>query len=157
MHWASGTISLYHIMTLFIILIFVPILVIILLGLNLLLAPSEVDSEKISTYESGFEPIGTARSQFSISFYLVAILFLIFDLEIALFYPLATSLNLVSTYGFIVGLIFLSVLTFGFVFEYGSGVISFLPRRPKTSLTYFDQKVLTSICFAGRALSHYVF
>lgn len=116
-------------MTLFIVLIFVPILVLILLSLNLLLAPSEVDSEKISTYESGFEPIGTARSQFSISFYLVAILFLIFDLEIALFYPLATSLNLVSTYGFIVGLIFLSVLTFGFVFEYGSGVISFVPSR----------------------------
>ena len=112
-------------MTLFVILVFVPILVLILLFLNLLLAPSEVDSEKISTYEAGFEPVGTARSQFSISFYLVAILFLIFDLEIALFYPLATSLNLVSTYGFIVGLIFLSVLTFGFVFEYGSGVISF--------------------------------
>lgn len=121
-------------MTLFVVLIFVPILVLILLGLNLLLAPSEVDSEKISTYESGFEPIGTARSQFSISFYLVAILFLIFDLEIALFYPLATSLNLVSTYGFVVGLIFLSVLTFGFVFEYGSGVISFVPSRQKINI-----------------------
>lgn len=125
-------------MTLFVVLIFVPILVLILLFLNLLLAPSEVDSEKISTYESGFEPIGTARSQFSISFYLVAILFLIFDLEIALFYPLATSLNLVSVYGFIVGLIFLSVLTLGFVFEYGSGVISFKTKRDQTlSLSLF--------------------
>lgn len=118
-------------MTLVTILVFVPILVLILLSLNLLLAPSEVDSEKISVYESGFEPVGTARSQFSISFYLIAILFLIFDLEIALFYPLATSLNLVSTYGFIVGLIFLTVLTLGFVFEYGSGVISFSTRKDK--------------------------
>lgn len=112
-------------MTLFVILIFVPILVLILLMLNLLLAPSEVDSEKISVYESGFEAVGTARSQFSISFYLIAILFLIFDLEVAMFYPLATSLNLVSTYGFMVGLIFIFILTIGFVFEYGSGVISF--------------------------------
>lgn len=120
-------------MTLVTVLIFVPILVLILLSLNLLLAPSEVDSEKISTYEAGFEPVGTARSQFSISFYLVAILFLIFDLEIALFYPLATSLNLVSIYGFVVGLIFLSVLTLGFVFEYGSGVISFKTEKNRNN------------------------
>lgn len=116
-------------MTLFVVLIFVPILVLILLFLNLLLAPSLVDSEKISVYESGFEAVGTARSQFSISFYLVAILFLIFDLEIAIFYPIATSLHLVSTYGFIVALIFIFILTIGFVFEYGSGVISFKTER----------------------------
>lgn len=116
-------------MTLFVILIFVPVLVLILLMLNLLLAPSEVDSEKISVYESGFEAVGTARSQFSISFYLIAILFLIFDLEVAMFYPLATSLNLVSSYGFVVGLVFMFILTIGFVYEYGSGVISFKTER----------------------------
>lgn len=116
-------------MTLFVILIFVPLLVLILLILNLLLAPSEPYSEKISVYESGFEAVGTARSQFSISFYLVAILFLIFDLEIALFYPVATTLHLVSTYGFIVALMFIFILTIGFVFEYGSGVISFKTEK----------------------------
>ena len=120
-------------MTLFVILIFVPILVLILLLVNLLLAPSIPDSEKISVYESGFEPVGDARSQFSVSFYLVALLFLIFDLEIALFYPVATGLNLVSTYGFIVGLIFLTVLTLGFVYEFSSGVISFKTSRDLTS------------------------
>jgi len=121
-------------MTLFTSIIFVPILVLILLTLNLLLAPSEVDSEKISSYESGFEPVGTARSQFSISYYLVAILFLIFDLELALFYPLATSLNLVSIYGFLVGLMFFGALTLGFVFEYGSGVISFKTEKKTNAL-----------------------
>lgn len=120
-------------MTLFVILIFVPILVFILLFVNLLLAPSMPDSEKISVYESGFEPVGNARSQFSVSFYLVALLFLIFDLELALFYPIATGLSLISTYGFLVGIIFISVLTLGFVYEFSSGVISFKTSRDLTS------------------------
>lgn len=118
-------------MTLFVILIFVPILVLILLLVNLLLAPSTPDSEKISVYESGFEPVGNARSQFSVSFYLVALLFLIFDLELALFYPLATTLDVVNTYGFLVGIIFISVLTLGFVYEFSSGVISFKTSRDR--------------------------
>ena len=110
-------------MTLFVILIFVPILVLILLLVNLLLAPSIPDSEKISVYESGFEPVGDARSQFSVSFYLVALLFLIFDLEIILLFPIATVLPQVGFYGFSVAIIFFIVLTVGFVLEISSGAL----------------------------------
>lgn len=112
-------------MTLFVIVMFVPILVLILLLVNILLAPKMPDSEKISVYESGFEPVGNARSQFSVSFYLVALLFLIFDLELAMFYPLLTTLNIISSYGFLVGIMFISILSLGFVYEFSSGVISF--------------------------------
>lgn len=116
-------------MTLFILLIFVPILVLILLILNVLLAPSNPDQEKMSSYECGFESVGGPRNQFQIAFYIVAILFLIFDLEICLFFPLAACLTQVSMYGFIVGIIFMFILTLGFVFEYGSGVINFTKNR----------------------------
>lgn len=112
-------------MTILVFLILVPILTIILLGLNRLFAPKKLDVEKISTYETGFDPVGSPRSQFSILFYLVGILFLIFDLELTLFYPLSISLNLVSSYGFILGITFIIILTIGFVYEYGSGVVSF--------------------------------
>lgn len=112
-------------MTLYIICIFIPVLVLILLFLNILLAPSRPDQEKISSYECGFESLGGPRNQFQIAFYMVAILFLIFDLEIAVFYPLASCLSVVSTYGFAVGMLFMLILTAGFVFEYGSGAIKF--------------------------------
>lgn len=85
--------------TLFI--IFVPILVVILLFANLLLAVHKPDSEKVTAYECGFQPIyGQTRNPFAISFYLVAMLFLVFDLEILLIYPLAVSLYSVQYYGF---------------------------------------------------------
>lgn len=116
-------------MTFFVSLLFVPVLVLILLIVNQLLAPSIPDAEKISVYESGFEPVGNARAQFSVSFYLVALLFLIFDLELALFYPLSTDLSVVSTYGFLFGIVFISVLTLGFVYEFSSGVISFKTNK----------------------------
>ena len=88
-------------MTMLVLLFFVPVLVAILLGLNLLLAAHRPDYEKVSVYECGF-PVLTAqtRNPFSISFYLVAVLFLIFDLEIALIYPVAVSLGVITSYGF---------------------------------------------------------
>nr|UHB41894.1 NADH dehydrogenase subunit 3 [Apiotrichum gracile] len=110
--------------------IFVPILVAILLILNLLLAAHRPDSEKVTAYECGFSPIyGQTRSPFSIQYYLVGILFLIFDLEILLLYPLALTLYDVSVYGFWVAMIFFTVLTLGFVFEIGSGVLHFTDHR----------------------------
>jgi NADH-ubiquinone oxidoreductase chain 3 len=112
-------------MTIFLILLLVPVLVLILLLLNVLLASNQPDFEKMSVYECGFESLGGSRSQFSIAFYIVAILFLIFDLEIALFYPLGVCLTHVSIYGFLVAMIFIVILTVGFVYEYGSGVIKF--------------------------------
>ena len=103
---------------------FVPILSAALLGINLLLAPSTPDEAKLSPYESGMNPVpGQARNTFHIHFFIVALLFLVFDLEVILLYPLAVVLYQVSVFGFAIALIFFSVLTIGFVLEIGSGAI----------------------------------
>nr|YP_010697858.1 NADH dehydrogenase subunit 3 [Phellinidium ferrugineofuscum]WCF76819.1 NADH dehydrogenase subunit 3 [Phellinidium ferrugineofuscum] len=111
--------------TLLVLFILVPILALLLLALNLLLAPSRPDESKVSPYECGFSVIqGQTRSVFHIHFYVVAMLFLIFDLEILLLFPLATSLYQVNIYGFSIAILFFFVLTIGFVLEIGSGAIS---------------------------------
>ena len=118
--------------TLLMLILFVPVLIFILLFLNFLLAPSKPDSEKLSIYECGFQSIhGQTRSQFYIHFYIVAILFLVFDLEILLLYPISVTLYQVSGYGFTVAIIFFSVLTIGFVFELGKGVLKFTDHKSK--------------------------
>jgi NADH:ubiquinone oxidoreductase subunit 3 (subunit A) len=110
--------------------LFVPVLVAILLVLNVLLAVHKPDTEKVTPYECGFSPVyGQTRAPFSIQYYLVGILFLIFDLEILLFYPLAVTLYNVSTYGFVIGVIFFVVLTVGFVYEFGKGALYFTDHR----------------------------
>lgn len=110
--------------------IFVPILVAILLVLNVLLAAHRPDSEKVTPYECGFSPVyGQTRAPFSIQYYLVGILFLVFDLEILLLYPIAVTLYNVSVYGFWVAIIFFTVLTLGFVFELAKGVLYFTDHR----------------------------
>lgn len=104
--------------------IFVPILGFVFLALNLLFAPHRPDNSKVSAYECGFSPVyGQTRSTFQIHFYLVGMLFLIFDLEILLLFPIAVTLYQVSTFGFCIALIFFIVLTIGFVLEIGSGAI----------------------------------
>lgn len=114
--------------TLFI--IFIPILVVILLIANLLLAVHRPDSEKVTSYECGFSVVyGQTRHPFSISFYLVGILFLIFDLEILFIYPFASCMYSVQSYGFWVVIIFFIVLTMGFVYEFGSGALYFTDKR----------------------------
>jgi NADH:ubiquinone oxidoreductase subunit 3 (subunit A) len=111
------------IITLFIIL---PVLILILLSLNLLLAPFNPDPEKTTSFECGFSPIyGQTRNPFHIQFYLVAILFLVFDLEIFFLFPISVVLNKVSFYGFSVFLIFFLILTIGFVYELGHKVLNF--------------------------------
>ena len=105
--------------------IFVPVLSLILLALNILLAPHVPYENKVSAYECGFNAIhGQTRSTFQIHFYIVAMLFLVFDLEILLLFPIAVTLYQVSTFGFTVALIFFIVLTIGFILEIGSGAIS---------------------------------
>ena len=100
------------------------------MALNLLLAVHRPDSEKVQAYECGFSPIyGQTRSPFHVQFYLVGILFLIFDLEILLIYPLAVTLYQISTYGFWIFIVFLLVLTVGFVLEIGSGVLYFTDQK----------------------------
>lgn len=105
--------------------IIVPILAVALLGLNVLLAVHRPDEAKVSAYECGFQAIvGQTRSTFQIHFYIVAMLFLIFDLEILLLFPIAVTLYQVSTFGFSIAIIFFIVLTIGFVLEIGSGAIA---------------------------------
>lgn len=105
--------------------ILVPILSLILLGLNVLLAAHKPDEAKVSAYECGFSMIhGQTRSTFQIHFYIVAMLFLIFDLEILLLFPIAVTLYQVNIYGFSIALIFFIILTIGFILEIGSGAIS---------------------------------
>lgn len=107
--------------TLLMLFIFVPILSVILLALNLLLAPSRPDESKVSAFESGIYPIkGQTRSSFHINFYQVALLFLVFDLELILLTPLGVSLSEVHAYGFAIALIFFIVLTIGFILEIGT-------------------------------------
>ena len=111
--------------TLIMLFIFVPILSLILLALNIFLAPHRPDEAKVSEYECVFNAIhGQTRSTFQIHFYIVAMLFLVFDLEILLLFPISVTLYQVSTFGFTVALVFFIVLTIGFILEIGSGAIS---------------------------------
>ena len=113
-------------MTLILFFIVVPILVLILLGLNLLLATHNPDPEKVSPFECGFISIyGQTRIPFHIQFYLVAILFLIFDLEIFYLVPLTVSMYYISYYGFSIFVIFFIILTIGFIYELGQKVLEF--------------------------------
>ena len=105
--------------------IFVPILVGILLALNFLLAVHRPDEAKVSAYECGFSPVyGQTRSTFQIHFYIVGLLFLVFDLEILLLFPVGVTLYQVSTFGFSIAIIFFIILTIGFVLEISSGAVS---------------------------------
>lgn len=81
------------------------------------------DTEKLSPYECGFDPFGDARGKFDVRFYLVAILFIIFDLEVAFLFPWAVSLKEVGIYGFWSMMVFLSLLTIGFIYEWKKGAL----------------------------------
>ena len=107
------------------ILIIVPILAFVLLGLNLLLAPRKPYLDKLSIYECGFNTVPEqTRSNFPIQFFIVGLLFLIFDLEILLLLPVSLTLYKISTYGFSFAIIFFIILTVGFALEIGYGAIS---------------------------------
>ena len=88
-----------------------------------LVARQKPYSEKLSAYECGFEPFDDARGKFDVRFYLVAILFIIFDLEVALLFPWAISLQEIGVFGFWSMLVFLSILTLGFVYEWKKGAL----------------------------------
>jgi NADH-quinone oxidoreductase subunit A len=91
--------------------------------LNYLLSPKNPDPEKLSAYECGFEAFGDSRMEFDVRFYLVAILFIIFDLEIAFLFPWAISLGEIGALGFWSMMIFLFVLTVGFIYEWKKGAL----------------------------------
>ena len=91
--------------------------------INFLLSPNNPDPEKLSAYECGFEPFNDSRMEFDVRFYLVAILFIIFDLEIAFLFPWAISLGKIGIFGFVCMMIFLFILTVGFIYEWKKGAL----------------------------------
>ena len=118
-------------------LIFIPILAIVLLAVNLIFAPHNPYEEKDSAFECGFHSfLGQNRSEFSISFFIFALLFLLFDLEILLVYPYVVSAYANGIFGLIIMLLFFLVLTLGFAFELGKNALKIESRQ-----TYsFDYK-----------------
>jgi len=108
------------------IIIFLFIALILSIGfvvINFLSSPSNPDPEKLSAYECGFDAFDDSRMEFDVRFYLVAILFIIFDLEIAFLFPWAISLGSIGPLGFWSMMIFLAVLTIGFIYEWKKGAL----------------------------------
>ncbi len=111
---------------------YLPILMFIVIALgisaamvlgSLLVGKQNPDTEKLSAYECGFEAFSDARTKFDVRFYLVCLLFIIFDLEIAFLFPWAISLGDIGLFGFFSMLLFLSVLTVGFIYEWKKGAL----------------------------------
>jgi NADH-quinone oxidoreductase subunit A len=109
-----------------------PILLFILIGLAIgavilvigkVLGPNKPDPEKLSPYECGFEAFEDARMKFDVRYYLIAILFILFDLEIAFLFPWAIVLNEIGLFGFAAMMVFLSILVVGFVYEWKKGAL----------------------------------
>ena len=90
---------------------------------SIIIVPQRPDVEKNSAYECGFEAFDDARGKFDVRFYLVAILFIIFDLEVAFLFPWAVSLGKIGVFGFWSMMIFLGVLTIGFIYEWRKGAL----------------------------------
>ena len=95
----------------------------VILLASLIVARQRPDAEKLSAYECGFEPFEDSRGRFDVRFYLVAILFIIFDLEVAFLFPWAVSLGNIGLFGFWSMMIFLAVLTVGFIYEWRKGAL----------------------------------
>jgi NADH-quinone oxidoreductase subunit A len=95
----------------------------IMISIPFITNPTRKSAEKMSAYESGFEAFDTARRTFDVRFYLVAILFIIFDLEVAFLFPWAMVIQSISWFGFFSMMAFLAVLTIGFVYEWRKGAL----------------------------------
>ena len=111
---------------------YLPILVFLVLGLvfgiapmvaGFVLAPHRPDADKLSPYECGFEAFEDSRMKFDVRYYLVAILFIIFDLEIAFLFPWAVVLEEIGMFGFIAMVVFLAILVIGFIYEWKKGAL----------------------------------
>jgi NADH-quinone oxidoreductase subunit A len=111
---------------------YLPILLFVLIGLGLgavmilvgaVLGPRRPDADKLSPYECGFEAFEDSRMRFDVRYYLVAILFIIFDLEIAFLFPWAVVLDQIGAFGFAAMMLFLGVLVVGFIYEWRKGAL----------------------------------
>ncbi len=111
---------------------YLPVLIFLIIGLGIggvllvlgfALGPNRPDSEKLSPYECGFEAFEDSRMKFDVRYYLVAILFIIFDLEIAFLFPWAVSLDVIGLAGFLAMALFLAILVVGFIYEWKKGAL----------------------------------
>jgi len=109
--------------SIWIFLILSSVLSITIFMLSYFLIPQKSDQEKLSAYECGFNPFDDARATFDIRFYLIAILFLIFDLEISFLFPWSLVLNNIPLFGYCTMIIFLVILTIGFIYEWYKGAL----------------------------------
>jgi NADH-quinone oxidoreductase subunit A len=95
----------------------------LMLGVGRMVSPNRPDPEKLSPYECGFEAFEDARMKFDVRYYLVAILFILFDLEIAFLFPWAVVLPEIGYFGFIAMMVFLAILVVGFIYEWKKGAL----------------------------------
>jgi NADH-quinone oxidoreductase subunit A len=95
----------------------------VLLLVPFVIAPQDPDPEKVSAYECGFPAFDDARMKFDVRFYLVSLLFIIFDLEVAFLFPWAVAFDDVGMFGFWAMMVFLGILTVGFIYEWGKGAL----------------------------------
>ncbi len=118
----ASAVSAQYLPILFFIIIAIGLSVVITI-IPFIIAKRSPDKEKTSPYECGFEGVGPVRNEFDVQFYLVAILFIIFDLEIAFLFPFAVSLKQIGVFGFWSMMSFLTLLTIGFVYEWKRGAL----------------------------------
>ncbi len=120
--------------------LFVPLFVLILLGVNMLVAANNPDTAKMAPYECGMPPASDARHKFQISFFLVAILFLIFGADLIFFYPLVVSLYHISFFGYWTAIIFILLLAISFIYELASGALNYASPRTSSPTKKLPQK-----------------
>jgi len=131
--------------------IFIPILAIILLAVNLILAPHNPYQEKDSVFECGFHSfLGQNRTQFSVSFFIFGLLFLLFDLEILLVYPYSVSSYTNDIYGLVIMMVFFVLLTLGFIFELGKNALTIDSRQTSS---YNNADTTTPVSFIAKSYS----
>lgn len=118
-------------------LILIPILAILLLGINLILAPHNPYQEKYSIFECGFHSfLGQNRTQFGVKFFIFALVYLLLDLEIILIFPFALSEYINNLYGLIIALIFIGIITIGFIYELGKNALKIDSRQTITDIKF---------------------
>src|SRR3954469_16509799 len=118
--------------------IFIPILGLLLLALNLIFAPHNPYQEKYSIFECGFHSfLGQNRTQFGVKFFIFALVYLLLDLEIILTFPFAVSEYINNIYGLTITLIFIIIITIGFIYELGRNALKIESRQDKDNIIYF--------------------
>jgi len=124
----------------YIFIIFIPIVGFLLLALNLVFAPHNPYQEKYSIFECGFHSfLGQNRTQFGVKFFIFALVYLLLDLEIVLTFPFAVSEYINNIYGLIITLIFIIVITIGFIYELGRNALKIESRQDKKNILLYNK------------------